>query len=160
MRRTLLGILPWAIVLAIAAAAIGLLLARHAALGAWVLGAVIAGHGLVHVLFLVPPPDPPAGGRGPHWPFDLARSWLVVLAGARRGRRIAGVLIAVIVAASLLAGLAAVGILPAAAWPILVIVAAGASFGLLVAAFDPSLVLGIGIDVALLLVVLTGAWAP
>jgi hypothetical protein len=160
MRRTVLGILPWAIVLAIAAAAIGLLLARQPTLGTWVLAGVILAHGLVHVLFLLPPPDPPASGRDQRWPFDLGRSWLVALAGARRGRRIAGVLIAAIVAASLLAGLAAIGVLPAAAWPVLVACAAAVSLVLLVAAFDPSLVLGVGIDAILLIVVLTGAWTP
>lgn len=158
--RSLLGILPWAIAVAIAGAAIWLLLDRSPALGAWVLAAVILGHGLVHGLYLVPQPDAPAGRTGPSWPFDLGRSWLVVLAGRRRGRRIAAVVIALVVGASALAALATIGLLDASAWPALVAVTAVASLILLVVAFDPQLVLGIGIDVALLLVLLTGAWSP
>jgi hypothetical protein len=158
--RGLLGILPWAVVLAIAAAAIWLLLERQATIGAWVLAAVILAHGLIHALYLVPSPDPPADGRGPRWPFDLGRSWLVVLAGARRGRRIAIALVAVVIGTSVLAALATAGILPAAAWPALVTAAAAASLVLLLLAFDPQLLLGLGIDVVLLLVVLTGAWRP
>lgn len=158
--RSLLGILPWAIAVAIAGAAIWLLLDRSPALGAWVLAAVILGHGLVHGLYLVPQPDAPAGQTGPSWPFDLGRSWLVVLAGRRRGRRIAAVVIALVVGASALAALATIGLLDASAWPALVGVTAVASLILLVVAFDPQLVLGIGIDVALLLVLLTGAWSP
>ena len=158
--RGLLGILPWAIVLAIAGAAIWLLLGRNPEIGAWVLAAVLLAHGLVHALYLVPSPDPPADGRGPRWPFDLGRSWLVALAGGRRGRRIAIALVAVVVGTSALAALATAGILPAAAWPALVAGAAAASLALLLLAFDPQLVLGLGIDVVLLLVVLTGAWRP
>jgi hypothetical protein len=158
--RGLIGILPWAIVLAIAGAAIWLLLDRQAVVGSWVLAAVLVGHGLVHGLYLVPQPEFPAGGAGPRWPFELARSWLVVLAGARRGRRIAALLIAAIVGASVLAALATVGILPAASWPGLVAAAAIASLVLLFAAFDIQLALGVGIDVLLLVVVVAGAWMP
>jgi hypothetical protein len=158
--RGLLGMLPWAVVLVIAGAAIALLLQRHEALGSWVLAVVILAHGLVHVLYLVSPPEPPADGRGPRWPFDLGRSWLVALAGARRGRRIAIGLVVIAVATSALAAAATVGLLPAAAWPALVVAAAVASLVLLLLAFDVQLVLGVGVDVALLLVVVTGAWRP
>jgi hypothetical protein len=158
--RGLVGILGWAIVLAIAGAAIWLLLVRQAVVGAWAVAALLVGHGLVHGLYLLPPPDQPAGGAGPSWPFDLGRSWLVVFAGARRGRRIAAVLAAAIVAAAVLAALATVGFLPAAWWPALVAAEAVVSLVLLVAAFDLQLVLGIGIDAALLVVVVTGAWTP
>jgi hypothetical protein len=82
--RGIAGMLPWVIVLAIAGAAIWLLLERQAALGTWVLAALVLGHGLVHALYLVPPPTA-AEGPGPRWPFDIGRSWLVALAGARRG---------------------------------------------------------------------------
>lgn len=158
--RGLLGMLPWAIVLVIAGAAIALLLDEQPLVGTWVLGIAILAHGLVHGLYLVPPPEPPASGKGPRWPFDLGRSWLVALAGARRGRRIGLALVLVVVAASALAAAATVGLLPAAAWPALVGVAATASLVLLLLAFDPQLVLGLGIDAALFLVVLTGAWRP
>jgi hypothetical protein len=158
--RGIVAMLPWVIVLAIAGAAIWLLLGRLVVLGAWVLAAVIVGHGLVHALYLVPPPDPPAGRHGPRWPFDLGRSWLVALAGARRGRRLAALLVGVIVAASILAAVATVGVLPVAWWSALVIVAAVTSLVLLVLAFEPQLILGIGIDVALFVVAVTGAWTP
>ena len=158
--RTLAGMLPWVIVLAIAGAAIWLLLDRQVLVGTWVLGALIVGHGLVHALYLAPAPDPRADGRGPTWPFDLGRSWLVALAGARRGRRLAVVLVAAIVAVSFLAALATIGVLPAAWWPALVVAASVASLVLLLVAFDPQLVLGVVIDIGLLAVVLSGAWAP
>jgi hypothetical protein len=158
--RGIVGMLPWVIVLAIAGAAIWLLLDRQVVLGTWILAALILGHGLVHALFLLQPPDPPAGRPGPRWPFDLGRSWLVALGGARRGRRLAVVLVGVIVAASILAALATVGVLPVAWWSALVVLAAVASIVLLVLAFDLQLVLGLGIDVALLAVVLAGAWTP
>jgi hypothetical protein len=158
--RGVVGMLPWVVVLAIAGAAIWLLLERQVVLGTWVLAALILGHGLVHALFLVPPPDPPAGRPGPRWPFDLGRSWLVALGGVSRGRRLAVVLVVVIVVASILAALATVGVLPVASWPAPVVLAAAASLVLLVLAFDAQLILGIGIDVALLVIVATGAWTP
>ncbi len=162
--RGLVGMLPWAIVLAIAGAAIWVLLDRQPVLGAWVLAALFVGHGLVHTLYLVQPPDPPAdrpaGGKAPRWPFDLGRSWLVALAGARRGRRLAAILIGAVAGASILAALATVGVLPAAWWSALVAVASLGSLVLLVLAFDLQLVLGIGIDVVLLAIVATGAWSP
>ncbi len=173
--RGIVGMLPWAVVLAIGGAATWLLLDRQAVLGTWVLAALILGHGLVHALYLVPPPDAPAvapdapadapaaapaGRSAPKWPFDLGRSWLVVFAGPRRGRRLAAILVGAIVVASILAGLATVGVLPAVSWPALVVLAAVGSILLLGLAFDPQLILGIGIDVALLVVVVTGAWTP
>ena len=158
--RGIVGMLPWVIVLGIAGAAIWLLLDRQAALGTWVLAALIVGHGLVHVLYFVPPPDPPAGRQGPRWPFDLGRSWLVAIAGARRGRHLAALLVGVIVVASIAAALATVGVVPVAWWSALVVLAAVASLVLLVLAFEPQLILGIGIDVALTLVAVSGAWTP
>jgi hypothetical protein len=158
--RGIIGMLPWVTVVAIAGAAIWLLLDRQAVLGTWVLAAVILGHGLVHVLYLVPPPDPPAGSHGPGWPFDLGRSWLVALAGARRGRRLAVVLVGVIVVASIAAALATVGVLPVAWWSAFVVLAAVTSLVLLVLAFEPQLILGVGIDVVLLVVAATGVWTP
>jgi len=158
--RGIVGMLPWVIVLAIGGAAIWLLLGRQAVLGAWVLAAVIVGHGLVHALYLVPPPDPPAGRHGPRWPFDLGRSWLVALAGARRGRRLAVLLVVVIVAASILAAVATVGVLPVGWWSALVVLTAVASLVLLVLAFEPQLILGIAIDAVLIVVAVSGAWTP
>ena len=158
--RGIIGMLPWVTVVAIAGAAIWLLLGRQAVLGSWVLAAVLLGHGLVHALYLVPPPDPPAGGNAPRWPFDLGRSWLVALAGARRGRRLAVLLVGVIVVASIVAALATVGVLPVAWWSAFVVLTAVTSLVLLMLAFEPQLILGIGIDVVLIVVAVTGAWTP
>jgi hypothetical protein len=158
--RGIIGMLPWVTVVAIAGAAIWLLLDRQAVLGTWVLAAVILGHGLVHVLYLVPPPDPPAGSHGPRWPFDLGRSWLLALTGVRRGRRLAALLVGVIVVASFAAALATVGILPVSWWSAFVVLAAVTSLVLLVLAFEPQLILGVGIDVVLIVVAATGAWTP
>jgi hypothetical protein len=158
--RGIIGMLPWVIVLAIAGTAIWLLLGRQAVLGTWVLAALLIGHGLVHALYLVPPPDPPAGRNGPRWPFDPGRSWLVALAGARRGRRLVTLLVGVIVVASIAAALATVGLLPVAWWSALVVLVAVTSVVLLVLAFEPQLILGLGIDVVLLVVAVTGAWLP
>ena len=158
--RGIIGMLPWVTVVAIAGAAIWLLLGRQAVLGTWVLAAVLLGHGLVHALYLVPPPDPPAGGNGPRWPFDLGRSWLVALAGARRGRRLAALLVGVIVVASIAAALATVAVLPVAWWSTFVVLAAVTSLVLLMLAFEPQLILGIGIDVVLIVVAVSGAWTP
>lgn len=161
--RSFVGMLPWLVVLAIAAAAIWLLLDRQVVVGAWVLAALLVGHGLVHVLYLVPSPEPAPrkdGRPGHPWPFDLSRSWLVALTGMERGRRIATVGILAIVGFSIAAALATVGILPAAGWPALVAASALLSLVLLAVAFDAQLILGIGIDVVLLAVVVTGAWVP
>lgn len=158
--RALLGMLPWAIVLVIAGAAIALLLEQQPVVGTWVLAVAILAHGLIHGLYLVPAPEPSAAGKGPRWPFDIGRSWLVALAGARRGRRIAAGLVVLVVATSALAAAATVGLLPAAAWPALAGAAAVASLGLLLLAFDTQLALGVAIDAALLLVVFSGAWRP
>ncbi len=158
--RGLAGLLPWGIVLAIGAAAILLLVDRQPMLGRGVLGFVLIGHGLVHVLYLVPPPSPPARRSAPRWPFDLSRSWLARRAGSDRSRRIAIALIGIVAGTSVLAALALIGIvLPTSLWPALVVTAAAASLVLLAVAFDPQLLLGMGIDVALLLLVVAG-WSP
>jgi hypothetical protein len=84
----------------------------------------------------------------------------VALAGARRGRRHAALLVGLIVVAAIAAALATVGILPVAWWSALVVLTAVTSLVLLVLAFEPQLILGVGIDVVLLVVAVTGAWTP
>ncbi len=160
--KTLLGMLPWAIVLAIGGVVIWFVLDRQIAAGRWLLAGLILGHGLVHVLYLVPAPAA-GSGDGPQWPFDLGRGWLVESLGPDPGLVRAGaiVLIGIVVVAFALGALATVGIVvPVDWWAPLVVVGSVASLVLLVLAFHPQLVLGIGIDVALLIVVLGSLWSP
>lgn len=161
--KRLVGVLPWAIVLVLAGAVIWFLLDRQMAAGRWLLAVVLLAHGMVHALFLVPAPTPAARASTHEWPFALAKSWLTTRAGLDAGlvRWIAVALIALTVAAFALAALATVGlIVPVGWWGVLVVIGALASLTLLVVAFDPQLILGIGIDVALLVVVLAASWSP
>jgi hypothetical protein len=159
--KGLLSILPWAIVLVLGGAVIWFLLDRQMVAGRWLLAGVLAGHGLVHALFLVPAPTPGSGSHG--WPFELTKSWPVRNAGLDPGlmRTIAIILIAVTVITFGLAAVATLGlIVPVGWWGGLVVAGAVASLALLVVAFDLQLILGIGIDVALLVVVLGSLWSP
>ncbi|HSG85395.1 MAG TPA: hypothetical protein VLA23_03570 [Candidatus Limnocylindrales bacterium] len=159
--KTLLGILPWAVVLAVGGIAIWFLLDQEMAIGPWLLAGILLGHGLVHGLYFVPAPA--SGPDRPTWPFDLGRSWPVRSLGLGIGLVRAGslVLFLVVVVAFTLAALATVGILvPADLWGPLVIVGAAASLAMLVVGFDAMLALGIGIDIVLLVVVLGPLWSP
>jgi hypothetical protein len=159
--KGLLGILPWAIVLVLGGSVIWVLLDGQMAAGRWLLAGVLIAHGLVHALFLVPAPATGTGGR--EWPFDLGRSWPVTKASLDPGlaRLIATFLIVVIAGAFALAALATLGlVVPSGWWGGLVVIGAVASLVLLVLAFDPQLVLGIGIDIALLVVVFGSFWSP
>lgn len=165
MVKAMLGTLPWAAVLAGVGGMTWWLLSREMGAGRWLFAALLVAHGLVHLLFLVP--SPAAGAEGGQtalgWPFDLDRSWAVVRLGLDAGvvRAAALVLIAVTIGAFALAGLATAGILvPSAGWAPLVVVGSIASLGLLAIAFNPQLVLGIGLDVVLLWVVVAGTWRP
>jgi len=71
--KTIVGILPWVVVVAAIGGAIWWLLSRDMSAGRWLLAALLIGHGVVHVMFAVPAPA--ATGGGPDWPFDMARSW-------------------------------------------------------------------------------------
>jgi hypothetical protein len=156
--KTLIGLLPIAAALGVAAAAIWLMVERNIAAGAWLLAALLIGHGLVHGLYLVPQ-DPSATG----WPFDMARSWLVTWLGidAAAARAVGTVLIAAIAVGFALGGLATLDLLvPSGWWPNLVLGSTLASVLLLVLFFDPQLVLGLAIDGALLWIVLASTWRP
>jgi len=161
MVRTMVGILPWAVVLVVIGGGVWWLLSREMAAGRWLLAALLFGHGVVHVLFAVP--APPARGGGGKWPFDMARSWAITGAGLDAGTvRIVGVaLIAVVVVGFTLAALSTVGIIvPSSWWQPIVAVSAITSAILLVLFFEPQLVLGLGMDAVLLWVVVAGAWTP
>jgi hypothetical protein len=162
------GWLPWAAVVAGVGGLTWWLLANGMAVGRWLFAALLVGHGLVHLLFLVPVPRTGGAGAGsgtgsPRWPFDLGRSWVVTRLGSTAGpvRAVALPLIAVTIGAFVLAGLATVEILvPVSGWPLLVAVGAVASLALLVLAFDLQLVLGLGLDACLLWIVASGIWRP
>ena len=113
-----------------------------------VVGVLLLAHGLVHLLYLAP--DVPE--------FSIDRSWLLP-ASARRP--VALVLMAATVAAFTLAALAVWGVPGLSGiWPALTIGACLLSMALLAAFWDTMLVIGIGIDVALLVIAVTRpAWA-
>lgn len=161
MVKTMAGILPWAVVLVVIGTAIWWSLSRDVAAGRWLLAGLLLGHGVVHLLFVVPAPA--AMEDGTEWPFDMARSWAATGAGLDLNlvRVIGAVLIAVTVGAFALAALSTVGgIVPSGWWQPIIALGAIASAATLVLFFEPLLVLGLGIDAALLLVVLTRAWMP
>jgi hypothetical protein len=160
MARTMATTLPWAVVLVVAGVAIWWLLSKDLAAGPWLLAALLLGHGLVHLLFAVPATPGADGGNA--WPFEMARSWAVTRAGLELGlvRVIGAVLISVTVAAFALAALATVGVIvPSGWWQPAIALGAIASVATLVLFFDPQLVLGLGIDIVLLWLVATRAWA-
>jgi len=162
--KTILGLVPLAVVLAGVGIAIWWMLAREMTLGKWVLGAFLLGHGLVHAMFVMPRPattDAAAGAA--EWPFDMTRSWLVTGPGLDVNLvRLVGVaLIGVVVVGFLLAALSTVGILvPVGLWPALVVASAAASAVLLATFFSPQLVLGLAIDAILVWVALASVWTP
>lgn len=160
MVRTMLGTLPWAVVLMVAGGAAWWLLSREMAAGRWLLAALLVGHGVVHILFAVPAKATDAGAD---WPFNMARSWAITRAGLDLSLvRIAGVaLITVVVVGFSLAALSTVGIIvPSGWWQAIVAGSAITSAILLVLFFQPQLVLGLGINAVLLGVVMTRAWMP
>ena len=161
MVKTMAGILPWAAVLVVIGGVVWWLLSREMAAGRWLLAALLIGHGVVHVLFAVPVPAATDGGA--EWPFNMARSWAITGAGLDANMvRIVGVaLITVVVVGFSLAALSTVGILvPSGWWQPIVAVSAVTSAILLVVFFEPQLVAGLGMDVALLWVVVARAWMP
>ena len=157
-------LVPLAIAVAVVGGVTWLLLEGNSALGTWLLAALILGHGLAHLAFVVPAPDPArTSGAGMPWPFDLRDSWLVGRLGLDAGivRSTGIALAAVAIATSLLAALATVGILvPADWWPGLVVALAVSSALLLTLRFAPAFLVGYGIDLALLWLALLAGWSP
>ncbi len=153
------GFLPWAVVAVVAGAAIWWLLEQDSTAGTWLMGAFLAAHGAIHLLFLVPAPE----ATSTPWPFDMSRSWTIARPGLDRHTvRLAGLaLIWLTVAGFALAGLSTVGLLvPADWWQPLVAGSALISSALLALFFSGQLVVGLAIDLVLLLVALTGSWSP
>ena len=166
MRPTnnLAQLVPLAIGVAVVGAVTWLLLEGDSVLGTWLLAALILGHGLAHVAFVVPAPDPArTTGAGMPWPFDLGDSWLVGRLGLNPGvvRAVGMALTAVAVATALLAALATVDVLvPAEWWAGLVVALAISSMLLLTLRFAPAFLVGYGIDAALLWLVFLSGWRP
>lgn len=153
------GLLPWVTVVVAIGAVTWWLPSRDMAAGRWLLAALLIGHGLVHLLFAVPAPPPTDGG--PVWPFDMTRSWAVTRAhlDLRAVRAVGFALIASVVVAFVLGGLAAAGVVvPPAVWPAVIVIAAVASAAVLLLFFEPQLMVGIGIDAVLLWVSVARAW--
>ena len=74
MLKTIVGLVPLAVVLAALGTAIWWMLSRDMVLGRWILAAVMLGHGLVHAMFVMPQPAAKAAepsGRST-W---LSRGW-------------------------------------------------------------------------------------
>jgi hypothetical protein len=160
MPRRSQGLLPLAAGLAAIAGGIAFLLARDATLGRWALGGFLVAHGLVHILFLVPPPAPTAGAA--LWPFDVSQSWLAANELSLPAVRIlAAALVCLVVVGFLLAGLATVGVMVAPRrWPTLIAASAIASIVLLALFPSRQLALGLVIDAGLCWTVVVPAWAP
>jgi len=162
--KTVTQLLPLAIGAALVAGLTWVLLDRDVVLGTWLLAALILGHGLAHLAFVVPTPAlARESSSGMTWPFDLGDSWLVGRAGldAAVVRGAGRTLTAVVVVTALLAALATVGILVAAGWwPGLVVALAVSSMLLLVLRYSPILLNGFAIDLALLWLALVSGWSP
>lgn len=125
-----------------------------------VVAAFLLGHAAVHASFLAPRPAVTAGG--PEWPFDLNRSWLLspLGLGSDATRMLGFGLIAAILAGYVVAGLAAVGVLPDGVWTAAVVLGSLASIALLGVFFHPWLVVGVAIDVALIWLAIAWRWTP
>ena len=117
-------------------------------------------HALIHVAFVAP--TPPATADGPAWPFTTSDSWLFSRLGVdpNEARLVAMALVAVTIGAFAVAALSTLGVAPHALWAPAVAAGATASLALLVAFFHPWLVLGAGIDLALLWAALAAGWVP
>lgn len=108
----------------------------------FVVGALLIAHGLVHLLYIAE--DVPE--------FSAERSWVVPV-GVRRPFALA--LMGATIVAFALVGLAVWGVpLLAGAWPTLTIVASVVSLVLLASFWHPRVMVGVGIDLALIAVAL------
>jgi hypothetical protein len=120
---------------------------------------VLLAHGAIHASFLAP--QPPVAADGPRWPFELNRSWILTPLGVQpETTRLVGMAFAAATIATFaLSALAAAGFIPAGLWVPASAVGAVTSLALLALFFDPWLVVGLLIDLALLWAVLIG-WTP
>ena len=103
-----------------------------------------------------------AAATGPAWPFNLGYSPLISPLGASSEliRLVGMALVAVTGAGFTVAALSALGVAPDALWVPAVLIGSTASIGVLGLFFHPWLILGIGIDIALIWAVTLGGWQP
>ena len=122
--------------------------------------AFLLGHGMIHASFLAPRPRQTA--TGPTWPFALERSWILDSFRVDRetGRLVGIALVAITIGGFGLAAVATLGVGPASLWAAAVGVGCVGSLGVLLLFFNPRLVLGVGIDLALVWTVFVLGWAP
>ena len=156
--KSISGVLPWVVIMTACGGAIWWMLARDVTAGRWLFGAILLGHGLVHLMYAVPESE-----TGSDWPFAMDRSWVTSGINLSPGmaRTIGWLLIAVTIVGLAIAAAATAGIaIPAGWWQPLVVVGAAASLLALVLFFDPQLVLGLGINIALIWVAVSGVWVP
>jgi hypothetical protein len=155
---------PLAVVVAVVSLVVWLLLVNDVFLGAWLLAFLVFAHGWVHLMFVFPKPESPNAATGTSdYPFAFERSWL-----ARRDlvplpvvRTMGMVLMVAVFGLCASAALATVGVLlPASWWAVLMVGAGGASAIMLALFYSPALVLGFGIDAAMVMLVSSGSWRP
>jgi hypothetical protein len=164
--KTITGLLPLAIAIAVIGSVTWFLLSRDIGLGRWLLAGLLFAHGWVHVLFVFPSPasaSTSAPASRPEWPFDMGRSWVIRGMGldAATVRTLGVVLVAAVFAGFLLTAMSTVGILvPAGWWSGLVVGAAVGSTVLLSLFFSPMLLLGFAVNVALVGLVVASTWRP
>ena len=152
---------PLAVALGVVGIVLAWMLTQQMALGTWLLAAFLLGHGLVHIMFAVPPPG--GAEASSEYPFDPARSWLVTnnLLGTGALKVIVVPLVVAVVVGYTLTALATVGILvPAGWWSGLLIASTIGSLALMVIGLTPNLLLGIAIDLLLLCVAFASVWSP
>jgi len=150
---------PLAVAVTLFGVVIAYLLANGNNIGNWLLAGFLIGHGWVHFMYVVPQPKASAAtASGPDWPFSLDHSWLGA-GGAQHGLGL--ILIVLTAAGFMLAALASIPIMvPADLWAGLIVFASLASALLMALFFNPQLLLGLAIDVALLAVVVLDLWRP
>lgn len=162
MVKGMVGLIPLGLGVALYGAFVWFLLGRNVAVGSWLFAGFLFGHGLVHVMFVLPRPAGTEPTGVLEYPFDLSRSWLVSVGLESRLTRAVGVgLVIVVVSGYTLAGLSTVGLLvPQGWWQALVVGSTAASVALLVVAFTPALALGFAIDAVLMWIAFTARWSP
>jgi hypothetical protein len=164
MSKTLIGLAPVAAATVFLGVAIWYLFEQDLVLASWLFAIFLAGHGLVHIMFAVPRPAGAATtSGGTQYPFDASQSWLVRRAGVdvKAVRPLVLALVVVTMIGYVLAAMATVGfIVPESTWTALVTFSTLASAALLLIEVSPALVIGIGIDAALLWLVFVASWTP
>jgi hypothetical protein len=163
--------------LAVGVALLGLLIAwllqSGNLVGSWLLGLFLVMHGLIHLIWINPPKPvqrgaaaavPAAVTAGDWGAFrGLDYSWLLSGPGtpANQVRLLGQVLVVSTVIAYTLAALASIPmVVPASAWPALIVGGTAASLTLMLLFFHRNLIIGLVINAVLVWVVLTSAWTP